>query len=69
MRVIILILDKTDFQSRNVTRGREERFVMIKVSVSGRHDDYKCARAPKSPDTRSKTRQKERLNTQAYVYR
>jgi len=54
LRVIIFILDKTDFQSRNVTRDREERFVVIKASKSARHDDHKCTRAPKSPTHEAK---------------
>ena len=33
LRVIILILDKTDFQPRNIIRDREEHFIMIKRSI------------------------------------
>lgn len=28
----ILILDKTDFETRNITRNEEEYFTMVKVS-------------------------------------
>lgn len=37
--MVILISDKTDFKTRNITRDKEEHIITIRVSTRERHNN------------------------------
>lgn len=67
----ILRSDKVDFRATKITRHKDRYHLMIKTSLSGRHNDPKCVYTKQQNLKKHEVRmdKAERRNRQIRVYR